>query len=134
MHFQFKSPRRMKKSYYRDETPWNKMYCQWIIQIALPKLKSQLQLICRRSKGGQNKRWKNIETLSKPNILLHLNNKSPTHYTTHHPQIKDTYVLFSFASKKKFIEVDKKILWIVLLHVGFPCTLLVWTYVLIFVP
>ena len=25
-------------------------------------------------------------------------NKAPNHYTTHHPQIKDTYVLFTFAS------------------------------------
>ena len=128
----------MKKYYYQDETPWNKMNCQWLIQIALPKLKSQLQITCRRSKGDQNKRWKNIETLSKPNILLHLNNKSPTHYTTHHPKIKYTYVLFHLLQKKNLIEVDKKILWtvlwIVLLHVGFPCTLLVWTYVLIFVP
>ena len=104
MHFQFKSLRRTKKYYYRDETPWNKMYCQWLIQIALPKLKSRLQRTYRRSKGDQKKRWKNIETLSKPNILLHLNNKAPTHYTTHHPQIKDTYVLFSFASKKLYFS------------------------------
>ena len=63
MHFQFKSLKMMKKYYYRDETPWNKMYCQCLIQISLPKLKIQIQHTCRKSKCDQNKRCKNIEVI-----------------------------------------------------------------------
>ena len=108
MNFQFKSLKRMKKSYYWDETPWNKMYCQWLIQIALPKLKSQLQRTCRRSKGDQNKRWKNTETLSKPNIYsIEITNLQ---LTTQHIIHKSSIHMFCFHLLQKtiFIEIEKK--------------------------